>query len=79
MKFDLLFDGKVIDSVNADDADHVSEMVSSMYPENWTQIKIVSHNHRAYHFLKAIGHNHANGEYDNTLDYASEARLDGFR
>jgi len=78
MKFDLIHDNKVINSCDADDADSVSEMVSTMYPDNWTQIKIVSHNHRAYHFLKAIGH-HANGEYDSTLDYASEARLDGFR
>ena len=77
MLFDLIYDGKVINSCDAEDADHISEMVSSMYPDNWTDIKIVSRNHRAYHFLKEM--HFITGSFNLNIDYMAEAKLNGFK
>lgn len=79
MEFDIIHNGLVINTCDAVDADSISEMVCSMYPDNWTEINIVSRNHRAYHFLKSKDLLVNNIYYDRSRDYISEANLCGFK
>lgn len=40
MKFDVIHNNKVITSVDAQDTDHAGEMVSTMYPDNYTSLSV---------------------------------------
>ena len=40
MKFAIIHNGKEINTISAFDADHASDMVSTMYPDNYTEITL---------------------------------------